>query len=100
VPWDRSLQSAPKYKTAEHQRERKRRMAEYERAGHVECAQPVCVMPSRTLVWPEPAHLGHDDTGSYYIGLCHVACNVKDGAVRGNRRSRGLPDGQARRWAL
>jgi hypothetical protein len=99
MPWDRSAQSAAKYKTPEHKRERARRMAEYEAAGYVDCAQPVCVMPTRTLVWPEPAHLGHDDSGEHYIGLCHVRCNVLDGSVRGNRRSRGIPD-ELRRVAL
>lgn len=91
MPWSSTRQggTAAKYRTAEHRQTRARYIAALKAAGTTVCAQPVCVMPSRVIHYGDPVHLGHDDTGSYYLGLVHPACNVKDGARRGNRRSRG-----------
>lgn len=49
------------------------------------CRQPECVMPDRTIAPNEPAHMGHDDTGTVLIGPVHARCNTRDGAIRGNK---------------
>lgn len=91
----------PKYKTREHRRERAKWARLMASQGYLECQQPVCVMPTRIINDGDRWHLGHDDTGAAYIGPTHMTCNVKDGARRGNRRSRGLPDDEThRRWAV
>lgn len=101
MPWTKRS-GDPKYGSAAHKRERAKHLANLQRNGSVQCAQPVCIMPRRTIYHGEPTHLGHDDTGQHYIGLVHPACNIKDGAVRGNRRSRGLPAKAApqTKWVL
>jgi hypothetical protein len=70
---------------------------EIDRAGSVQCAQPECVMDDRTIYAGQPWHLGHDDTGTHYIGPVHPQCNARDGARRGNARSRGAAP---RRWVI
>jgi len=86
VAWDRSQPTDPKYRSKAHRDERARWVREIKRAGSVQCAQPECVMGERTIYDGQPWHLGHDDTGTRYIGPCHPRCNVKDGAVRGRQR--------------
>jgi hypothetical protein len=100
MPWDRSQPTAPKYRSTKHRNERARHLAILKRAGSVECAQPECVMPSRTIYHGEPTHLGHDDSGQHVIGLVHPLCNVRDGAKRGNRRSRGLDTQSTCAWSI
>lgn len=85
-----------KYRSPEHRRERARLVLLMETQGYLTCAQPVCVMATRTIEQGEAWHLGHDDLGISFIGPTHATCNVKDGARRGNARSRG----PARRWAV
>lgn len=96
MPWDRGTPSNPKYKTREHRAERAKWATLMHTQGHLACAQPVCVMTTRTINNGEPWHVGHDETGTAYIGPVHAACNIKDAAVRANRRSRGI----VRRWPL
>lgn len=92
-----------KYRSREHRNERARLIAELARVGSTQCAQPECVMPSRLILPGDPVALGHDATGRWYIGLVHKRCNDRDGAKRGNRRSRRLRanrDPAGGRWAL
>ena len=101
MPWDRTRTgTAAKYRTPEHKRERQQRMAQYQRDGYTTCAQPVCVMPTRTIAWPAPVHLLHDDSGTYYLGLGHPQCNVRDAARRASARSHGLDSAAPTRWVL
>lgn len=97
MPWDRNRPGTdPKYRTPQHRATRKRWAATIKRDGYATCAQPVCVMPSRTIEHGEAWHLGHADDGVTYIGPVHPLCNVKDGARRGRARQ----DEGVRRWAL
>lgn len=100
MPWSttRTPGTQAKYRTAAHRRERARLIAQLKRTGHAVCAQPVCVMHSRDIYPGDQVHLGHDDSGERYIGLVHMLCNVKDGARRGNARSRGMTS--RRSWVL
>lgn len=94
MPWDRSAPTDPKYRSKAHRDERAKYVRQMERDGYLVCAQPVCVMPTRIIHAGEPWHLGHDDTGTVFIGPVCARCNRVDGAKRGNARSRGL----VRRW--
>jgi hypothetical protein len=96
MPWDRTTPTDPKYRTAEHRRERAKWVTILEQQGYLVCAQPVCVMAQRTIGQGDAWHLGHNDSGTGYIGPTHARCNVRDGAVRGNARSRGAET--VRRW--
>lgn len=103
MPWQttRTPGTSEKYRTAEHRRERARLVAQLERDGYLICTAAVCVMPSRIITNAngrdaDGLHAGHNDDGVTYAGPQHNACNVKDGARRGNRRAR---QGR-RRWAL
>lgn len=98
MPWDRSAPSAPKYHTAEHRRTRARLMAQLQRDGYAICAQPICLAPTRTIRPGMRVHLGHDDTGTRYIGLVHARCNVVDGARRGRARQQARPPWSSRTW--
>ena len=105
MPWakTRGTGTDPKYRSREHQALR----AEYVnliKAGHaLECTAKVCVFNRAPITNPngrdrDGLHLGHNDDGVTYAGPQHNACNVKDGARRGNARSRGLT--HVRRWPL
>jgi hypothetical protein len=98
MAWDRTAPSDPKYRSKAHRDERAKWAREIKRAGSVQCAQPECVMDERTIWAGDPWHLGHDDSGSHYIGPCHPQCNVTDGARRGNARSHGRD--VPRRWPI
>jgi hypothetical protein len=88
-----------------HQAERERRLAAY-RPGDP------CAHCGRPITWPLPLttlarqriHLPHNATRTGYLpGLSHAACNLRDGAVRGNKmRARRpmatLPLRTSRRW--
>lgn len=100
MAWDRSAGTHPKYRSAEHKRERARLVAQLKRDGVLWCTAVVCLMPSRAITNPngrEPdgLHLGHEDDGATIRGPEHGRCNTHDGAVRG--RARQDPP---RRWEL
>jgi hypothetical protein len=82
-PFGPSKGRGEKYGAA-HKRERER-LKPIVDAGRAECAQPVCLMPSRRIAPGEPWALGHDDSGTRWIGPVHQRCNIHDGAVRGGR---------------
>jgi hypothetical protein len=79
----------------DHQAERERRLAAY-RPGDP------CAHCGRPITWPLPLttlarqriHLPHNATRTGYLpGLSHAACNLRDGAVRGNQMR-----GRTRTW--
>lgn len=101
MPWSttRAAGTAAKYRTPEHRRERAKYVRQMERDGYLVCQQPICLMPSRVIQRGQLWHLGHDATGTTYIGPVCAHCNRVDGAKRGNARSRGVTD-KPRRWVL
>lgn len=97
MPWSRTAGTNPKYQTREH----RAKVAEYKRDlkryGSLECTADICVFETRTITNPngrerDGLHAGHNDDGTTYRGPQHNACNVKDGARRGNARARGITD--------
>ena len=96
MPWDRTTPTKAKYRSKAHRLERARLVRQMERAGYLVCAQPMCVMPTRIIHAGEGWHLGHDDSGTEYIGPTHARCNLVDAAVRSN----GRPASVAPRWNL
>ena len=95
MPWVRGQPSNPKYRTKAHRMERAKYVQQMERTGYLVCAQPMCVMPTRIIQAGQAWHLGHDDTGTQYIGPTHAYCNVRDGA----KRARSRQD-RPQRWPL
>jgi hypothetical protein len=106
MPWATTRQTIgteAKYRSAEHRR-RRAELVTLIKAGHaLDCTAKVCEFgypitnPDGRA--PDGLHLGHEDNGVDYAGPQHNRCNVKDGARRGNARSRGVVEGP-RRWAL
>lgn len=97
MPWSttRKPGTDPKYRTAEHRRRRAGYVRQIKAGEYIGCTAKTCVFPSRQITNPngrarDGLHLGHEDDGVTYAGPQHNACNVKDGARRGNARSRGL----------
>lgn len=85
----------PKYRTPEHRRTRARYARQLKRDGRLECAQPICVEDSRTILPGTRWAAGHDDTGRHYIGPVHASCNLADAQRRGVAAAQGgapLPD--------
>jgi len=74
-----------KYQTPEYRRAYAALRAAQKRGEWLTCCQPQCVMPTRDIAPGQPAHVGHDDTGTILIGPVHARCNTRDGAIRGNR---------------
>ena len=106
MPWDNARPgSAAKYRTAEHREYRASLVRELHRVGYLTCTAKVCVFGDRTITNPngrdrDGLHAGHNDAGTEYDGPQHNACNLRDAAVRANRRSHGLSDAPPRRWPL
>jgi hypothetical protein len=98
MPWDRKPVN-PKYRSPEHRALRKQFAQQLKRDGFLICQQPECLNPSRVILPGHRWHLGHDETGMYYLGPVCARCNVVDGAKRGNARSRGVQR-TPRRWVL
>ena len=90
--------ASPKYRRA-HQAERKR-LEPHVAAGQAYCAQPVCLMRNRWIPPGTPWCLGHDDTGTRWIGPVHERCNATDGARRGNTMRAQKRATRTNRWAL
>lgn len=90
MPWSSSRPNgsatAAKYRSKEHRDTRAAMQRQLERDGYLTCAQPICYMRSRAILPGMSWHLGHDDSGTRYIGPCHAPCNVRDGAKRGRAR--------------
>jgi hypothetical protein len=101
MPWSttRTAGTNPKYRSKQHRDERAKLVERMQREGYLVCTADVCVFDTRTMTNPngrarDGLHLGHEDDGMTYRGPQHNACNVRDGARRGNARSRGV----VRRW--
>ncbi|MGZ4524221.1 MAG: hypothetical protein ACXVXO_12525 [Mycobacteriaceae bacterium] len=90
MPWSNSRPGGTKTNAKYNSKKHRDKVAEYkallEREGSAQCAQPICLMRSRLIVPGMKWCAGHDDTGTYYIGLVHQRCNVVDGARRGRAR--------------
>jgi hypothetical protein len=61
------------------------------KAGHAECAEPVCVYRSRWIPPTAAWDLAHDRTTGLYRGPAHRRCNRAEGARWGNRLRRHRP---------
>jgi hypothetical protein len=104
MPWSttRTPGTNPKYRTREHRDYRASLVRQLKREGYLICTADVCVLDSRMITNPngnarDGLHAGHEADGVTYRGAQHNACNVKDGARRGNARSNGKG---LRRWVL
>lgn len=92
MPWGSNRPNGnavnPKYRSKEHRDLRAAYAQQLEQTGQLVCAQRVCVLFHRRITPATKWHLGHDDTGTRYIGPVHAICNVKDGARRARARQR------------
>lgn len=90
MPWNTSRPHGkgvdPKYRTKQHRDQVNAYKTQLHRNGHLTCAQPVCVMPSRLILPGMHWAAGHDNSGTRYIGPVHRTCNAKDGARRARAR--------------
>jgi hypothetical protein len=60
--------------TKAHERER-RRWERPVQLGHVDCAAPTCVMPTRRILLGQPWDLGHTEDRTTWRGPEHMQCN-------------------------
>lgn len=67
--------TAAKYRTAQHRRDRADHIARLRAVGHGLCAEPVCLMRSRTIVPGMKLDLCHDRPTGAVLGLGHARCN-------------------------
>lgn len=94
----------PKYRSAEHRRERAR-LAKLIDSGHaLDCTAKVCLFDRSPIIdsngnHDAGLHLGHEDDGINYRGPEHRMCNLHDAAKRANLRSRGVKQ-TVTRWIL
>lgn len=75
------------------ERERWRPIVE---AGQAQCAELVCLMPSRWLAPDTKWDLAHDRTSGGYLGPAHARCNRAEGGREKHKRARQPP----RAWRL
>lgn len=94
MPWSsRTREQNARYWNAEHRALRKAYAEQLARDGFLICQQDDgsgvpgsgCVMPSRIILPGMRWNLGHDATGTRYIGPVCAKCNHRDASVRGNR---------------
>lgn len=76
----------PKYRTKQHRDTVNAYKAQLARDGHLICAQPECVMPTRVILPGMEWAAGHDNTGSTYVGPVHRRCNSRDAGKRARAR--------------
>ncbi|MCP2339179.1 hypothetical protein [Actinomadura rupiterrae] len=55
------------------------------------CPGQPCTRCGHPMYPDQALHLDHEDDRSGYRGLAHAACNVRAGAIKGNRQRRGKP---------
>lgn len=48
-------------------------------AGQAECAELICLMPTRAIQPGEPWDLAHDREGGGWLGPAHARCNRSEG---------------------
>jgi hypothetical protein len=102
MPWPRDGSTDPKYRTREHREYRAALLRQLKRDGYLICTADDCLFPTRDITNPngnarDGLHAGHEDDGVTYRGPQHNACNVTDGARRGNAHSHTH---EPRRWVL
>jgi hypothetical protein len=94
MAWDRPKQSSTaRGYGAAHQRERKRW------AIIVNRGEATCCLCGKPITPGTKWHLDHTPDRTAYRGVACATCNIRDGAKRGNAKSRGL-NTQPRRWIL
>jgi len=71
---------------ARHQAERERWRPVVD-AGDAECAELVCLMPTRWIEPGTPWDLAHGDMREEYRGPAHQLCNRSEGGRRGHAAS-------------
>lgn len=90
MPWQKNRPNGgkvnPKYRTPEHRAICAAYKAQLKRDGYLTCAEPVCVMRTRTILPGMQWAAGHDPSGTRYIGPVHRACNAREAAVRARAR--------------
>lgn len=90
MPWSRNRPNGgrvnPKYRTREHLAQCATYKAQLERDGYLICAEPICLMRSRTIVPGMAWAAGHDPTGTRYLGPVHRRCNNREASVRARAR--------------
>ena len=95
MPWSGSRPNGgkvnPKYRTPEHLATCAAYKAQLERDGYLVCAEPICVMPSRTILPGMQWAAGHDPSGTRYIGPVHRRCNAREASVRARARQTSSP---------
>lgn len=96
MPWSttRKTGTAAKYRSREHREYCAALKRALKDQGHLICTAQPCVFSTRIITNPngndrDGLTAGHNDDGVTYAGPQHRACNVKDGARRGNARARG-----------
>jgi len=96
MTWDTPKESSTKRGYgATHQRERKRW------ATIVNQGQATCCLCGTPITPGTKWHLDHTPDRTSYRGAAHADCNIRDGAKRGNSRSRGGGGTTStRRWVL
>jgi hypothetical protein len=103
MPWDRSQPSDPKYRSREHRAYVAHLKQRLRFEGVLWCTAAECLFESRAITNSygrddDGLTAGHADNGVDYDGPQHRACNVRDGARRGNARSRKADT--PRRWVM
>ena len=68
--------------------------------GQGQCAETVCLHPTRHIPPGAPWHLAHTPDRTSYLGPAHPRCNLHAAAKAGNaKQRRGHPTfRQSRRW--
>lgn len=103
MPWSTTRPPDAKYRTREHRELRAHYVRRIKAGEALDCTARVCLLNRAPITnpngnAPDGLHLGHNDDGVTYAGPQHNVCNVRDGALRGNERSK--PKAKPRRWTL
>ena len=82
---------------AAHDHERER-WAPIVASGAAQCANPICLRPTRTIYPHEPWDLGHTEDRSGWRGPEHRACNRAEGGRKGSATTNPRNRMTIRRW--
>lgn len=74
--------AGPQHRTHEYRLARKAYTKAQAQGDWLTCAQPICIMPSRSIAPSDPIDVAHDDTGTRILGPAHARCNRSDGGKR------------------
>jgi hypothetical protein len=96
MPDERRSRHERGYDTA-HDHER-RRWASVVATGVAQCANPLCLRPTRTIYPSEPWDLGHTEDRSGYRGPEHRECNRAEGGRKGSATTNTRSRMTIRKW--